>query len=82
MAVASEICRSFSTSSFVILACLRNWDIILSSFFLFLNWIISRAFTSNSRARPVWISGGVETWGWGTDVETGDPVPAVTPGED
>jgi len=49
-AVASEQCKSFSTSSLAIFPFFSISVMILSSFFCFCVWTFARAFTSNSRA--------------------------------
>ena len=49
-AVASEQCKSFSTSSFMIFSCFSNRVIIFSNFCCFFVWIFARAFTKSSRA--------------------------------
>jgi len=49
VAVASETCRSFSTSSLVILVLVVSACIILSRFFRFRSWVAIRALLRKSR---------------------------------
>ena len=44
VAVASETCSNFSTSSLVIFPLSESFAIILSSFLCFVSWILARAF--------------------------------------
>jgi len=51
VAVASETCRSFSTSSFVILPFAFKNSRIFSSFLCFRSWIVARALSRRSWAK-------------------------------